>query len=297
MELMVIFVILIILLFFTQTSNVAMGAIGHTGGAIGPFNKKYFMQKQYTPTIYIPSKYKFNLPALNLKRSNVVSDYNIIEEHMIRYTTLDKNIRFGGVLDYSILHIIASDQHNIWDIGDIAQTRCTIHIRCEDYPTEVCIRHIMSCYNISNYSIGTGDDIYCVLGKASALRGYLRRVQQNYHLVMISKVNGGNYFKTIDERPFYIMHPYYTKTFIEAQPLTSKSSLANATLSHVSKDLYLPSIKVPVVLLCSDDIPIDQILKYNTQLPPVEVAHIITPIPIHKDLIKLHEALKLYYEP
>jgi hypothetical protein len=180
------------------------------------------------------------------------------------------NIRFVCSLYSPALLLIAPNDSNIVDMGDIKHYSCKVVIAVDG--DEITERHQALMQLLSSYSNDTLDNIEVLhLSREKLLNGYgsdytvyadlavlknpvIKALTDKVpsHLVSIRKINSGSHQVTYTERPFYQRYPFYNKHMVDIQQLQRYYPM----LAPVhNRDLYYPTIHTHYVLLCHNKIP------------------------------------------
>jgi TRAP-type uncharacterized transport system substrate-binding protein len=196
------------------------------------------------------------------------TELNIAPKYMGK--NVHKNLRYVCSLYAPALLLIAPNDSNIVDLGDIKHYTCKVVIAVHgDQTTEryQALVQLLSVYGeqtMKNVSIINLDQKALLQGYGSTFKIYadlallqnpiIRALTDKVpsHLVSSRKINAGGYYITYSERPFYERYPYYNKEMIDMTQLLRYYPL----LAPVhNRDLYYPTINIHYILLCHDKIP------------------------------------------
>jgi hypothetical protein len=241
-------------------------------------------------TIGHDSKYQIVKTLSSGSSSSSISDLNdykldfIIEPELNigpKYISeVHQNVRFVCALYSADLLLLTPNSINIIDLGDIRHwkkpTGCPCKVRIaisgdEHSAGYQILTHLLSFESdvVNNIEFvssvtpgqllaGYGSEYQIYADLASSKNTIIRTLTDRVpsHLVRSNKINGGNYFITDRERPFYRKYPYFRKKLLDILQLRR----AYPSLSQVhNRDLYYPTIQVRYVLLTNDHVPDEKI--------------------------------------
>jgi TRAP-type uncharacterized transport system substrate-binding protein len=192
-------------------------------------------------------------------------DFAIIPQIELSNYTLP-NVRFVSSLYSTVVTILSTNDSNIYDISDIVyRSRCKVTIGVLKGPAHTCLRQILNTYsNITqkihivtvlpeNIHKEYGQKFILYFGLVTHPDHTINMLTKKIpsHLVSIKNINNGAYHITDNESQFFKTYPFYQKKLIDL--IQAKHDYIMLS-SYGNKQLYIPSIKSPYVLLCHDKI-------------------------------------------
>lgn len=229
------------------------------------------------------------------------------------------NVRFVCSMYASSLLLIAPNDTNIIDIGDIKHYTCkvTIVVNPSSYHALVKLLSVFELRDkvliqtVSSVQTETTWPRFPFIYATYVTYGdpgmkvdpLVRRLTESVpsHLVSMRKVNSGSYFVTYQEQPFYKQHPYFYKSMIDIIQLQRQYPL----LSQVhNRDLYYPTIRMHYVLLCHNKVSNDKIqnvvrtvLRRTVTLTAADISHMTVAIPMHEGAKEVFRNIQLHTVP
>ena len=264
-------------------------------------------------TYIVPQTPAINLPLLNSHTVDFLVTYGYDVAPLLKR---NNNIRFVCGLYSQIVSILAPDQSNILDLGDIIDRLIdgTISIAISNLQSKQCLDDLLNAYNLTKYKIlvqseedifqnyGSKYDIYFDVTMHPNLFFKLLTEKMPSHMVTINKINGGNYFVQMSEQSFYKKYPYYKKDMIDRISLTKYYR----QISPPKISQHIQTIKSHLILLThkdvSDDIIQTTLRKVVYQLhsnplfkglTPADIGYTGLMIPYHNGTNKIYKKLQL----
>lgn len=247
-----------------------------------PFRPKFYKDKPSMLKIYTDHD-KLHRPLLNnimnsytlknLQPADSLASLNTYSTDFVLDTELNiatrylgtrqPNIRFVCALYSPSLLLLAPNDTNIIDMGDLKHWSCKVKIGIDNSSNQQAIMSLLAQYESDNAEIipmsrdnlikGYGVDYQVYADLAMSYNSIISELTKSTptHLVSMRNINGGKYHVTLSEQDFYRNYPYYEKDIIEIKTLQQYYP----QLSQVhNRDIYYPTIKTKYVLLCHDRI-------------------------------------------
>jgi hypothetical protein len=262
------------------------------------------------------------LPALDREEY----DFVVMPEYRValRYRPdMYRNIRFMTAIHPSVIYLLAPDISGLNDISDFDKVRGPVRIGLEGHPGG---REHTAYLNLANFypgierkckavflephqvasEYGRSYDVF--LAVTIRPLDYLRAMTDKIpsHFLYMRDINGGSYFITDRERPFYRRFPYYRKYMLDLLKMRKLYPALSAKHDEIyipviqSKNIILTNTRIPPLFVAGAIMRLLQVMRSTEfrsifeNIVPLDLSTISLNIPHHSGALKIYNDLQLF---
>lgn len=245
-----------------------------------PFNTDFHIEPETTVTIRNDSNtplIKTILTNAKIKFQEVKSQPDIWLAPELHLQRNQYDLNFIATISYPLLLLLTSDTNGIMELGDIQHycqsdgNPCIVKIAVPsvssaeyfiirdilaEYPKTVQDNTvIISLQDNPNYTYGTDYQILAKLTEQNTTDTDIKNATELVpsHIIAITRINTGNYFKTHSEKQFFQKNNVYEKALFDIFSATKQYPVLTR-VGQQQFSLYIPTIKCKYQLVCKNTV-------------------------------------------